>query len=140
MPRKHYSKPQLQQIDLSETPKAWVLLQEVIPLRYQEPYLLTAVLCLAHYAATLAQGMPTVLGNVPPDLAQRPPSDPERIDHGTDILGDRRGRLAGINVTCARALGLVRQRRYYAASEAVCEALDELGLDRPRCCVVQSAS
>ncbi len=127
--KRTYRKPQLTQLDLSRTPKAWKLLQAVLEIRYREPDLLTETLWLAHYAATIAQGMAEAEGPMDPARAERPPANPDRIDHSTDILNDRLGRLAGINVTCGRALSLVLQRRYDDARSAVRRCLAELGLD-----------
>jgi hypothetical protein len=56
MQKRAYRKPQLTKRSLLQTPKVWKLLQAVLKIRYREPYLLTAVLALAHYAATIAQG------------------------------------------------------------------------------------
>jgi hypothetical protein len=127
--RRQYTRPKLTQLLLSETPKVWRLLQEVLRIRHRQPELLTETMWLAHYAATLAQEMQVVEGSVTPEAALRPPANPNRIDHSTDILTDRLGRLAGINVTCGRALSLVLQRRYDDARIAVRKCLAELGLD-----------
>jgi hypothetical protein len=134
MPPPEYQKPKLQKHDLSETPKLWRLVQAVVPLADKQPQLLTQVLGLAYYAASLAIGMPMISGQIAPELATAPPADPFRVDHGTEILGDRQGRLAGINVCAGRALMLTQQCAYTAALAAVVDCRIGLGqkpLDKP---------
>ena len=123
--RRQYTKPKLTQHDLRETPKLFQLVQVVCRVQC---HLRGDVLRLAYYAAGLAQGMVQVEGPVTPENATAPPPQLDTQDHGTDIIGDRAGRLCSINCCCKRILHLIAARDFACAEKFLRDLLVELGV------------